>query len=152
VSATATRIAVEQGLESLPAIKHVIDHPAHGFDIIVRSRDAMARERPDIVLLMASGDDSTALRDLLAADTLPRRAKIVLVTSVIDPAFHEEAIIQGVSGVLDKWSSAALVLKALHCIARGELWVDRQTTGAVFERLSRGLIRKKWPLSLVAVH
>ena len=145
------RVVIEECLASVPAIRALLNNSPGSFAFAVRPREDLMAEYADIVLAAVAEDDDASLEQLFAARPSPTRPKLVLVTSGTSKPFEEEAIIHGASGILDVSASEAVMLKALACVVRGELWVDRRTTGRVFERLSRGTIKKKFRLRLVAV-
>lgn len=138
------RIVIQQGLELMPAIQEIIENADPRLKITVCGDDnLMAAEHADIVVLGGNPDEEATLDRVWALCRPPHHPKVLLISSVMAQQYYEQAIVQGASGVLDKSSSARLILKAVGCVARGELWLDRQTTGRVFDRLSRSIIRKK---------
>jgi DNA-binding NarL/FixJ family response regulator len=47
-------------------------------------------------------------------------------------------VLRGASGVVHKQEPAETLLRAIEKVHRGELWLDRSTTGRMFVELSRG--------------
>jgi DNA-binding NarL/FixJ family response regulator len=145
------RVVVEECLASVPAVRDILNNRSMRFLFSVRSRACLMADDADIVLAAVGQDDDASVEELFSACPSASRPRVILVTSATSKVFHEEAIIRGACGILDASAPEVFVLKALACVARGELWLDRQTTGRVFDRLSRGMIRKKLRLSVVAV-
>jgi DNA-binding NarL/FixJ family response regulator len=61
-------------------------------------------------------------------------AKILILTGVRDDARTDDAILRGARGILKKELPAEVVLQAIASVHRGELWLDRITTGRVFHQ------------------
>lgn len=134
------RLLVDRSLEKVDGIQQTI-RKISDCDITVCDLADMVHEDADVILLgYESGD---AGPDDAVTAQLFRRARVIMVSSDIRSAGCELAIVRGASGLLSRSASAATIAKAARCVACGELWLDRQTTGRVFDRLSRGMIRKK---------
>lgn len=97
------------------------------------------REQPDIILLdLDLGGDN-------GSDILPRllevtehKAKAILLTGVQDSESHREAIRRGASGLVKKEHAADTLLKAIHKVNDGEIWLERAMTATVFRDLRNG--------------
>ena len=50
---------------------------------------------------------------------------------------HEAAIMRGACGLVRKEEGPEILLKAIRKVNKGELWLDRSTTGRLFVELSR---------------
>lgn len=88
----------------------------------------------DVILVDLDGDDP---QGALAQLTHHTRAKVLAVTSAKDDAIKDAAIIAGAKGVLNKRDSIHHLLKAIACVHRGELWIDRNTTSRIFSEVTR---------------
>lgn len=89
---------------------------------------------PDLVLAdLDSEESSEPLAALCALGT----AKILALSSTADQAVHDDAILAGARGVLDKRADVATLLKALRKVHHGEMWMDRLATSRIFRELSR---------------
>ncbi len=98
-----------------------------------------ARELPDIILLdLCLGDESGVdlIPALLAAS---EESGIIILTGVHDPAEHQRAMRQGAMGVVHKEASAVMLIKAIHRVHAGELWLDRGMTAKLVSRMRRDL-------------
>jgi DNA-binding NarL/FixJ family response regulator len=83
-----------------------------------------AREQPDIILLdldlgQESGNDF--LRALLAA---AKRARVIVLTGIRDPAVHRQAVSLGATGVVLKEQAFETLMKAIERVHAGETWLD----------------------------
>lgn len=103
----------------------------------------MAAEiRPDVILLDSElGDESSieAIPRLLASC----KAKVLLLTEQRAAPVHDRAVLAGARGIVYKEDPAEVILRAIDRVHRGEIWLDRVTTGRIFDELSRGGSRKR---------
>jgi len=86
---------------------------------------------PDIILL------DLDLQGKCAVDVLPELlsspgSRALILTGTRDLAILDAAVQQGARGVLQKDASAEQILKAIVKIHEGELWLDRETMGRLF--------------------
>lgn len=138
-----TRVVIEQSLESVPAIQELIETGHPGFDFTLCERSKMSTGTKAGIIVLETGRSQRATLRLMRAMLRGRHnPKVLLVGPTISSDFSEEAIVRGASGLFDDRASALMMLKGLCCVERGELWLGRQRTGRVFDRLSRGIIRK----------
>jgi two-component system, NarL family, nitrate/nitrite response regulator NarL len=97
------------------------------------------REQPEIILLdvcLVEENGIDLIPELLAVS---EESKIIMVTGIKDPAEHQRAIRAGAMGVVHKETSADMLLKAIRRVHAGELWLDRQMTATLVNRLRRDL-------------
>lgn len=134
------RLLVDRSLEKVDGIQQAI-RKISDCEITVCDLADMVDEDADVILL--GYEPGNAATDDAITAQLFRRARVIVVSSDVRSADCELAIMRGASGLLSRSASSATVVKAARCVAWGELWLDRQTTGRVFDRLSRGIIRKK---------
>jgi DNA-binding NarL/FixJ family response regulator len=94
----------------------------------------LARElKPDLILLdmdLGTSDANQLIPELQACCD----AKILILTGVRDEVRTDDAILRGARGILKKELPAEIVLQAIASVHRGELWLDRITTGRVFHQ------------------
>jgi DNA-binding NarL/FixJ family response regulator len=144
VTHIATWIAIDQRLESLSAVQELIDNAGPELHVALCGRASMMTSKyVDVILISGGSDKDATLEWVWAFCRCNSHPKLLLVTSDVPAEYREEAVILGASGVIDSSASASVLMKAVKCVAHGELWLDRQTTGRVFDRLSRGMIRKR---------
>lgn len=92
-----------------------------------------------MVLLDMEGEDAlqTITQLMATPQTEHHRCRILALTGSGDVKLHDAAITAGASGVVRKNESSAILFKAIDRVAKGELWMDRATTGRIFQTLSR---------------
>lgn len=91
---------------------------------------------PDVILLdMDLGKESglEAIPRLMARSP----AKILVLTGLRDQAVHDQAVLAGARGVVEKEAPAETILAAIAKVHEGQLWLDRAATGRVFLEFSR---------------
>ncbi len=89
--------------------------------------------RPHVVLLDLPLDDSATLALIPALTLLEHNPRLLLLTSINQGEPLRLAIRLGAAGVLHKAESGAVLCKALRCVHRGELWLDRSMTALVLQ-------------------
>jgi DNA-binding NarL/FixJ family response regulator len=89
---------------------------------------------PDVVLLDLDLGGPNEL-SVLARLVKRGRPRVLVYTAVRDSDVHREAILLGARGVLVKATDPSIMLKAIRCVAAGELWLDRVSTGELLTRL-----------------
>jgi DNA-binding NarL/FixJ family response regulator len=91
---------------------------------------------PDLVLLdldLGTEQGIDIIPRLLRASS----AKILVLTGSRDVALHDNVIIAGAKGVLEKANSAEIILKAIERVHDGQLWVDHDRMERIILELSR---------------
>lgn len=81
-------------------------------------------------------DDRSAigtLLDFLAVCT----SRVVVLTGLPDLGAFDEAVVNGLHGIVRKSEAPAVLLKAIERVHRGELWIDRGSTGRLFMEMLR---------------
>lgn len=99
--------------------------------------DAIAsirQQTPDVVLIEI---ETTAGLELVGEllTTLPGR--VLVLTATKDETLIDAAVAAGASGIIRKTEPVDVYHKALERVSHGELWLDRATTGRVFQRMAR---------------
>jgi two-component system, NarL family, nitrate/nitrite response regulator NarL len=96
--------------------------------------------RPDVVLVDLDGEEGAeSLTDLNAQGL----HKILVLTSSPSSVVHDSAILAGARGVLDKREDVTTLIKALHKVNDGEMWMDRNATSRIFMELARQQVAKR---------
>jgi DNA-binding NarL/FixJ family response regulator len=62
--------------------------------------------------------------------------RVLVWTGMRDSRTREQSILRGASGLVQKEEPAETLLRAIEKVHRGELWLDRSTTGRIFIELS----------------
>jgi two-component system nitrate/nitrite response regulator NarL len=91
---------------------------------------------PDVILLDLDLGRESGL------DAIPKLvnkspAKILVLTGVRDKALHDQAVLAGARGVVEKEAAAETILAAIRKVHEGELWLDRAAAGRIFVEFSR---------------
>lgn len=97
----------------------------------------LAPAAPDVILLdidlgKESGID--AIPKLIGA--VPG-AKVLVLTGLRDRSVHDQAILAGAKGVVEKEAPAEIILTAITKVHDGQLWLDRAAAGRIFVEFSR---------------
>jgi DNA-binding NarL/FixJ family response regulator len=99
---------------------------------------AAGRDQPDIILL------DLQLRDERGLDMLPEllaaasSARVVVLTGLLDPALHREAVRLGAMGVVLKGQASEVLSKAIERVHAGEVWLDPTLVANMLTELARG--------------
>ena len=114
-------------LNQQPGIE-VIGEASDGMEAI----DKIVQAAPDVVLLdlkMPRVDGLTVLRSI---QTRVPQCKVILFTSTDNKEDFVEAMKLGCCGILQKDASVSMIEKSIHKVHQGEIWLDSNTTAAVF--------------------
>ena len=98
--------------------------------------DKIVQTTPDVVLLdlkMPRVDGLTVLRSI---QTRAPQSKVILFTTPDNKDEFIEAMKLGCSGILHKDASVSMIEKSIHKVHQGEIWLDSNTTAAVFRSLA----------------
>jgi two-component system nitrate/nitrite response regulator NarL len=93
--------------------------------------------QPDIVLLelnIEGVSNSDVVSDLFKACD---KSRLILVTGTNDPMIIQQAVEEGVVGVIFKTQSPELLIKAIEKVNAGEVWLERSMIANVISHLSR---------------
>lgn len=96
--------------------------------------DVAEREQPDIILLDIDLHGVNSL-DSMSALFKITKAPVLILTGVRDTETRDRAMLSGARGIVQKEESAEIILKAIKCVYRGEIWLDRASTGRIFSKL-----------------
>ncbi|RJF97087.1 DNA-binding response regulator [Noviherbaspirillum cavernae] len=94
-----------------------------------------ARTIPDVILLDLDLGGTCSI-DIFPSLLANSASRILIFTGMRDQATLDQAILSGARGMLHKDASAEQVLKAIEKIHLGELWVDHETLGRVFGKMT----------------
>lgn len=93
--------------------------------------DAVARLLPEVIVLdltMPGGSGIEGVKRMLAAAP---KARILVLTMHDDPAYVRSAMAMGASGYVVKSAADTELLTAIRAVARGRVFVDIQSDGAM---------------------
>src|SRR6202023_1121715 len=96
----------------------------------------LAKLKPDILLLdlRMPDKDGLAVLEEVNFDTLPTR--VVVLTAAEDDRDVVRAMRLGARGVVLKQSATELLVKSIHCVHAGEIWLDNRITGEIVKAFS----------------
>jgi two-component system, NarL family, nitrate/nitrite response regulator NarL len=94
-----------------------------------------SRTSPDVVVLDLDlgGENACEIIPVLVNGGGTR---VLVWTGMRDSRAREQSILRGASGLVQKEEPAETLLRAIDRVHRGELWLDRSTTGRIFIELS----------------
>jgi DNA-binding NarL/FixJ family response regulator len=96
-----------------------------------------AGESPDVILIdldLPSEDLANFLPELREA---AKNARLLVLTSVVDPVVHRGVVRLGAMGVVLKHQTPEVLIKAIRKIHAGEVWLDRASMGNVLHEMTR---------------
>ncbi len=126
---------VRDGLRKLLSLEQDIDvvgEAADGQELL----DHMDSWRPDVILLdlrMPNTDGLTALQTL---SSTKNPAKVIILTASEDKNEFVQAMKLGCAGIVLKQTSGELIVKSIHKVHAGEIWLDAHTTAAVMRQFA----------------
>jgi DNA-binding NarL/FixJ family response regulator len=65
------------------------------------------------------------------------KARVVILTGVLNPETHHRAIALGAMGLVLKEQAADVLVKAIQKVHGGEVWLDRAQTASVLTSMTR---------------
>jgi two-component system nitrate/nitrite response regulator NarL len=92
---------------------------------------------PDIILFdlnVSEQPGSEVISEILKAS---QQSRLILVTGTIDPSINQQAVENGVTGVVLKTQPPETLIKAIEKVNSGEVWLERSLIANVLSRLSR---------------
>jgi two-component system nitrate/nitrite response regulator NarL len=120
-------LGLEKLIDGESCRMHVVGKACNRADAI-----ALAHElNPDVILLDLDLNGECSL-DFLPELRLNSNVHILVFTGTRNEVTREYAMLRGASGVVNKDQPGHVVVKAIECVHRGEIWLDRVTTAKVF--------------------
>ncbi|PTQ82876.1 LuxR family two component transcriptional regulator [Nitrosospira multiformis] len=93
-------------------------------------------QQPHILLLDPSLGRESGV-DLIPGLLAEGNFHVIIFTEIRDRTAVDTAVLNGARGVVYKEEPAETILKAIEKVHKGELWLDRSTTGRIFISLLR---------------
>jgi two-component system, NarL family, nitrate/nitrite response regulator NarL len=101
--------------------------------------DALAavREQPDIVLLDLDLGGRSGLDFLPDLFVAAPRTRVLILTGVLDPDLHRQAVRLGAVGLVLKERAAEVLLQAIEKVHAGEVWLEQSMIASVLGQMTR---------------
>jgi two-component system nitrate/nitrite response regulator NarL len=99
---------------------------------------AIARERPDLVLLDLDLGGESGLDLLREIGALSPETRILVFTGARDRDVHQRAVQLGAQGVVSKEKAASVLLTAIRKVHSGEAWIDRTMMSSLLRDARQG--------------
>jgi two-component system, NarL family, nitrate/nitrite response regulator NarL len=99
--------------------------------------EIISNQNPDIVLLelnLTEQSSSDVISQIIKASD---KSRLILVTSTSNSLINQQAVENGVMGVVFKTQSPETLIKAIEKVNAGEVWLERSMIANVLSRLSR---------------
>jgi DNA-binding NarL/FixJ family response regulator len=93
--------------------------------------------KPDIILLELNLAEVASLDVISSIFNASDKSRLILVTGTSNPLVIQQAIEEGVVGVIFKTQAPDVLMKAIEKVQSGEVWLERSMIANVLSRLSR---------------
>ncbi len=124
------------GLEKLIESKKPLMEVVGSATNCTEALDLSNKASPDMIVLdldLGEKNGFDAIHGLITKS----KARVLVLTGSRDPSVHDNAVLAGARGIVQKEEPAETILKAIEKIHAGQLWLDRITSGRIFVALSR---------------
>lgn len=108
----------------------------------------MQREPADVVLVDYDSDNDRGLDFVDELKGLSFEGRVLMLTARIQGGAVLRALQKGTSGILMRQGPLSELVKAIHTMVKGELWLDPEATKAMVEAVRSGEQRTSQPLSV----
>jgi DNA-binding NarL/FixJ family response regulator len=96
--------------------------------------EMVSSQSPRVLLLDAELHRAGVERLVRQVRAISRETRVLLISSVLSEDALEHALIAGASGIVATQDDYAMLLRAIHAVARGEVWANRRATARALER------------------
>jgi len=104
---------------------------------LIDGEEIISSQKPDIILFELNLTEQTSSdvipRIIKASDT----SRLILVTGTSNSLINQQAVENGVMGVVFKTQPPETLIKAIEKVNAGEVWLERSMIANVLSRLSR---------------
>lgn len=105
---------------------------------LVAGLEIVSNQKPDIVLFELNlADDLPSASVIAEIIKASEHSRLILVTDVSDQGIYQQAVENGVMGVVFKTQPPETLIKAIEKVNLGEVWLERSLIANVLSRLSR---------------
>lgn len=123
---------LERLIESAKPAMEVVGNATSGSEAL----KLLERTPADVILLDIDLGKENGL-DAIPALIAGSKAKVLVLTGMRDKSVHDQAVLAGARGVVEKEARAETILTAIRKVSEGELWLDRAAAGRIFVEFSR---------------
>lgn len=95
-----------------------------------------ASSKPDVIVLEPDLQEQNGL-ELVTALLKVCKAKIIIFTGSKNAAIHDQAVVKGARGVINKTEPIENLIKAIEKIHEGELWLNRSATSRILLQIAQ---------------
>lgn len=127
-------LLVDDHKTMLWGLERLIESESPSLTLVGSANDAAgalgmaARLRPDVTVLDLDLNGTSSI-EILPALLAGGAARVMILSGNRDPALLAQAVRGGARGVVGKEAPAEVVLDAIRCVHRGELWLDQAIMG-----------------------
>jgi DNA-binding NarL/FixJ family response regulator len=89
--------------------------------------------KPNILLVDSSAADDNNFAEFLLAQ--PTDISVIVITSSREVESHRKYLLHGISGLVTKEENAAVLIKAIDTVNRGEMWFVRKLLDGTIKQL-----------------
>lgn len=93
----------------------------------------VSKLKPNVILFDAQLNDGDCLDQIPILSARSPQSKILFFTDNAQEDIHLHALRLGVAGIVPKYQSSALLIKAIQAVNAGQLWFDRNITQLVLQ-------------------
>lgn len=115
---------------------------AKGFDLVAVSHDRheatahLNKHAADVIVIEPDLLEENGF-DLIPQIVNQHAARVLVLTCIKDTALLDRSVLLGAAGVYSKTDSPEQLLKAIECIHRGEIWLNRNATTRLLVEAAR---------------
>ncbi len=99
--------------------------------------EILSNLKPDIVLFELNISELASSTVISQISKAADSGRLILVTDNSNPTLNQQAVENGVMGVIFKSQSPEILFKAIEKVHQGEVWLERSLIANVLTRLSR---------------
>lgn len=129
---TLVRAGLRLLIESQPGMEVVGEagNLSEGLEVITSLK-------PEIALIDLNLPSESVTDIIASLVKAHEKTRLILVTSANSPQIHQQAVEEGVMGVVFKTQPPDILFKAIEKVHAGEVWLERSMIANVLSRLSR---------------
>jgi two-component system nitrate/nitrite response regulator NarL len=95
-----------------------------------------SKTNPDVIVMEPDLHDENGI-DLISALLKVSKAKIIIYTGSKNSQIHDEAVVKGARGIINKTEPTDNLVKAIEKIHEGELWLNRIATSRILLQIAQ---------------